>query len=136
LIEIFTFNYVGSDVEGSPFIFSIIFTLLIATYEVIHQISHRKEDKKANVKSLPVVFGVENSLKTIFCIQFSIVFIASFALSLNFQNNLIFVGTVIFAFLRIFQIFLWKKDFSKLRNKIFGLEEGFYYLIFLMVVHI
>jgi 4-hydroxybenzoate polyprenyltransferase len=131
-----SYFFVSEKLDFKGIMFTVIFILLIAIYEIIHQISHIKEDKKSKIKSLPVVFGVQKSLKIAIFIQSLILTIALISLLMNFWSNLVFLGTVVFSILRIFRIRRWKNDFSKLRTKIFGFEEGSFYLIVISLRYI
>jgi len=125
-----SYFFFSATIHFKEIILSTFFTCLIAIYEIIHQISHMRNDKKSNLLSLPVVIGIRNSMKTAIAIQIFVLLVSIFSLIVNFWSNLIFVGSIMFSFLRIRRLQSWRQNISKLRDRIFGLEEGIFYLLF------
>lgn len=130
-----SYFFLKSIISSTVITFSIVFTSLIACYEIIHQISHLEKDRKMKIKSLPIVFGIRNSVKIIFILQFLSIMIALFAMFIDFNSNFIFIVTIFFSTLRIFRIYKWDKDFGELRSKIFGIHEVLFYIFLILFIH-
>lgn len=139
-LSIGAFSFLGSyffakqTIDLKTLIFPAVFTMLMLIYEIIHQISHMKNDKKDKIKSLPLSIGIEKSLKAAIIIQLLILVIAGMALLIGSWNILLFLGTFIFSILRIWRIKSSKNKYPEIRNKIFGLEEGIYYFAVLILL--
>lgn len=112
--------------------FVLIFSSYIFSTELIHQISHRKKDKKAGIKSFPGVYGIRNSLGFFQIVQLIVIASSLYLLYSNFYLNVIFFGTILFSLLRILKVKnlnIKEADFEKMRDHMYGLYEGVYYLL-------
>jgi len=118
------------------FAFSLIFFSYILFSTLIHQLSHLKKDIAAKVSSFPNLFGVRKTIFLLLFIEASVIAFSLFLLIIDFYQNLIFLGTFIFNFfmiVKIQQINIKKINFSELREKVYGISEGLFYLIFLSI---
>jgi 4-hydroxybenzoate polyprenyltransferase len=113
-------------------VLSIIYFFYLNFHETIHQIAHSKTDRKCGIKSLPNVLGLKKSLKCAKIFLIVPIVFSLLALIINFQDGLIFFGTIFFSFLRIFKLSKVSvhTNFEKIREKFYGVHEGIYYLSF------
>jgi len=117
-----------NDLINQKMLFFLIWTIFyIFSLEIIHQISHFKEDKRSTAKFL----GLKKSmdlLKMSFLISATFgVFIFISSPSLMIYSLIMIIGSFIrfFYILRINQ----KADFGRLRNRLGGILEGSLYFI-------
>jgi 4-hydroxybenzoate polyprenyltransferase len=130
---------ISNTLDSRILTFTVIFSSYIFFTELIHQISHRRRDMKAGIKSFPNTYGIKNSLKACQVIQLLPIFIATYLLVSDFYSNFVFIGTIIFSLLRILKVQtlnLRTTSFSKLRNRMYGSHEGLYYLALLTILKI
>jgi len=127
---------VSNTLSLISFTFLMIYSSFILTSEIIHQIAHVEEDKKERINSFPIAFGIKNSLKLVKFIQLLLLVFLLFVIFSNPKINFIFFPTIIFCFLRFVKINslnLNDVNFSKLRTKMYGLQEGTSYVIILIL---
>lgn len=126
ILYIYPYLFFSTIINCKVIIFSLIFFTYVAFQEIIHQIAHLKKDLTI---SLPKIIGKKRSLsvcKNLLWLQIII------ALQGTFTSTPIFIGTIFFTLLRIKklnEISLKKTNFEELRNKLYGIHEGLYYLI-------
>ena len=107
-----------------------VFFIYILVSEILHQICHFKVDKRSNIFSFPVSFGIKNSINLIkYILVFELVFVLLFIFKFRYW---IFLSSIPFIFLRLEKIKYHKNNFCKLRNEFFGLYEGILYLLVLL----
>jgi len=113
-------------------IFSFAFFSFICSCEIIHQLAHKSVDKRDKIKSFPNVYGNKKSILLFQIIQVAAVLIYIISLFFDYQKNWIFIGSAFFSILRIIKISRinpYSTNFSALRNKLYGMWEGLYYLL-------
>lgn len=115
--------------------YGIVFLLIFASYillsELIHQISHKREDKRAGIKSFPIEFGNELTLKVGKLTQLVPIIFSLYMILLDPFKKFFFLGVIIFSLLRILKLFKVKgkdESFKELRNSLYGISEGIYLL--------
>lgn len=127
------FSAAGSLTNKAVMLVVIFFNYIFST-ELIHQISHMKKDKKARIRSFPNAYGIKNSLKLFQLSQSIVVIMSLYLLYVDFYLYTIFIGTIVFSLSRILKVrgfYLKRTNFKKMRNRMYGLYEGLYYLIWL-----
>lgn len=136
-IAVIPFLFVNMFSELINLFFIGIFAFHIFSTEIIHQIAHISEDKKSRLNTLPMRVGVPYSLKIFVLVQLALILFFSLVLLNNFKDNSIFIITIIFSLFRILEISKIKKfsdfNFSKLRDNLYGWQEGLFYLFFLVL---
>jgi len=117
------------------FMFSFIYFSYLLSSEVLHQISHIRRDKKANIKSFPIIFGIKGSVQLIELIQFIVIVFSISGMIASQKLFPILLVTTIFSVFRIFRVKRIKthKDANYLRNKMGGIYEGIFYLLILLL---
>jgi 4-hydroxybenzoate polyprenyltransferase len=109
-------------------LFTILYSYLTFS-SLLHEIAHGNIDKKNKLKSIPNIFGRQRSLTLAKIILIFSTFILIVGLIINFKENYIFIGSIIFNLLRYKKISKPVNNFVLLRSEVFGFEEGLYYLI-------
>jgi 4-hydroxybenzoate polyprenyltransferase len=117
--------------------FSILFFIYIFFHEIIHQISHFKNDKRNGIKSLPAVYGLKSSILVAKTSLITSVLVGTFFILINPSSNFIFIITVLFSLYRLLRLSKLPLDyqrFSLLRNRFYGIQEGITYLIVILLI--
>jgi len=120
-----------------PNIFLFIFLSVYSSYllisELLHQIAHFSKDKKCKIKSFPVTFGLNLTIKTMLILQ--ILVCCLFFLILIFTQVKLILISLFFSILRFFKLkkIRNEKDASYLRDHIYGVEEGLVYFFVLIL---
>jgi 4-hydroxybenzoate polyprenyltransferase len=111
---------------------SFFFYFLVS--EIIHEIAHSKKDRLTGRITTAAWLGRKRSIKLIKLILFlSLPVFILFIVFLPHSFNIFPIVSSIFSLLRIDRINSWRKSFSKLRNKIYGTEEGVIYIGLLLI---
>ncbi len=132
LIFVYSYFYFSSSLSSLFFFFFIIFTLYFTISEIIHQLSHFSKDETSGRISTAIWLGKRTSLKIINLIALAnILFSLVFILFLPLFS----IISLFFSILRVYRINSWKSTFSQLRNKIYGMEEGLIYVLFLLLLY-
>lgn len=116
--------------QRSIFLFIIIYVYLTFT-SLLHEIAHSKIDKKNDLKSFPNIYGEVKAIKLAKLLLIISTIVVVSALMVNPNKNYIFIGTLFFNFARYRKISKRRINFQKIRDQVYGLEEGLYYLIIL-----
>ncbi|MFH1402680.1 MAG: UbiA family prenyltransferase [Candidatus Altiarchaeota archaeon] len=109
---------------------SLVYGNYILLHETIHQISHLKDDVNAGVRSLPSVLGVRETIRMLVLSQllFSLILLANIML---FHSILPLIPLAFTAFrLKEVASSSEKTDFTRLRNRLYGIPEGLSYIMF------
>lgn len=120
-------------------LFLIIFFAYILSSEILHQIAHRKKDKKGKIQSFPNIYGIKNSLKLFQAIQVFLALISVYFLFTDFFSHSFLLLTIFFSLLRIVKIRninIRRTNFEKIRNEIYGMQEGICYLVWLLIFNL
>jgi 4-hydroxybenzoate polyprenyltransferase len=133
---ILLYSYFYFTVSLSLFILllflSLFFYFLVS--EIIHEIAHSKKDRLTGRITTAAWLGRKHSIKLIKLILFlSLPIFIFFIISLPHFFNIFPIVSSLFSLLRIDRINSWKGGFSKLRNKIYGTEEGVIYVGLLLI---
>jgi len=135
-IVVIPFLFVNMFISLVNLFFIIIFASHIFSTEIIHQVAHMDEDEKSGLNTLPMRIGIQSSLKMFIFTQLLLILFFSVILLNNFKDNSIFIITIVFSFFRILKILRIKKvvnvNFSKLRESLYGWQEGLFYLFYLL----
>jgi 4-hydroxybenzoate polyprenyltransferase len=120
----------ASSPNWGLFVFSFIYFSYLLTSEILHQISHIRKDKRANINSFPILFGIKKSTQLIQLIQFTVIGFSVTLMIVSQKILIIPLAMIIFSIFRIFQVRKIKnyKDADYLRNKMCGIYEGVFYL--------
>lgn len=132
---LFFLGYLPGKIRPLSILICISFSFYILILEIIHQLAHRKEDKKMGVDSLPVVFGfgkIKKAIKTI-CLLMVVLTSVFF---IPVYRSLAFVPLIIWV-ARYYKIKDQTKNsnFRGLRNKLFGKIEGLSYLFYFLLIY-
>jgi 4-hydroxybenzoate polyprenyltransferase len=124
-----------SNPKWGLFVFSFIYFSYLLTSEILHQISHIRKDKRAKIKSFPVLFGIRKSIQLIQLVQFIVVGFFGTLITVSQKILLLPSIVIIFSILRIFRVKKIKhhNDAYRLRNKLYGIHEGIFYLFLLVI---
>lgn len=138
LLFLFGFFFGSTTISMQSIIFMIILFIHILSLDILHQIAHRKIDKKFGIKTFPQVFGIRKSLRCIIYLQLIVIFVCLITFLYSLLKYSIFLGSILFSFLKIRRILkclrsIYKIDYNVLRNKMYGMWEGIFYVVFLLM---
>lgn len=138
LLFLFGFFFGNTKITVDSIIFMVIFFLHVLSLDIIHKIAHRKMDKKFGIKTFPQIFGIRKSLQCIIYLQLIVILVCLLTFLYRPLKYSIFLGSILFSSLKIRRILKclrnpYKIDYNALRNKMYGMWEGIFYIIFLLM---
>jgi len=103
-----------------PLIISALVVFWVSGFDIIYSLQDYKFDKKLNLKSIPVKFGIETAMKLSIGLHI-IASLLTIVIGFNYQWSFIYwVGTLIFNILLFYQHFIISEiDFSKINVSFF-----------------
>lgn len=139
ILYIYPYLFLAKHITLTAIIFSIIFFFYLGFHEIVHQIAHLGKDK---IYSLPKAIGINGSIKIGMLFLIIAMVAAVYALIINPFKYFFFSGTILFSSLRLYKLSKLEDKqeiFVSLRNrkdKFYTVQEGMYYIIFLILIYI